>query len=170
MIGAENDIIGRKCPHIPSLAITTSPLREIPVPYLRVFPPPHLIDISRQCLLPPTPIILAPSEETIRQDSQPLRRSRCPSQDSAGWNVLRQLPGMENLFLLLHRLALPSIQAGGHRPPLVLVITCLLHLLLLGRIQLPAKDKLLRHPISDTSVLDYKLASHLPLAAEWQFL
>jgi len=55
-------------------------------------------------------------------------------------------------------------------PSLTLVVTRLLHLLLRGCIQLPAKEKLLRNPISDTSVFDCKLASHPPLAVEWQFL
>ena len=56
-------------------------------------------------------------------------------------------------------------------PPLILVVTrLLLHLLLRGRIQLPAKEKLSRNPISDTSVFDCKLVSHPPLAVEWQFL
>jgi len=55
-------------------------------------------------------------------------------------------------------------------PPLTLVVTRLLHLLLRGRIELPAKEKLLRSLISDWSVFDCKLASHPPLAVEWQFL
>jgi len=48
-------------------------------------------------------------------------------------------------------------------PPLSLVVIRLLYLLLRERIELPAKEKLLRNPISDMSVFDCKLASHPPL-------
>jgi len=70
------------------------------------------MDISLRCRLPPAATVLVSSEETIRLRSQPQRRSRRQSQDSAGWNVLQQLPGVDSLFLQAHRLDLPRYPRG----------------------------------------------------------
>jgi len=83
------------------------PVAGSPRPLSGCVPTFTSMDISPLCRLPPAATVLVPSEETIRQESQPQRRSYCQSQDSAGWNLLPQLPGVDHLFLHIHRQALP---------------------------------------------------------------